>query len=234
MHRLKLFTYGQLILTTIVAMLLREYWLARHRDEMQDGEKRLPLEFSFTQVDVLTRWTLLWPFLVMAIVFFYLQVKCWGRGLARLFIRRVMAKWCIASVAFSLYYYSFMYLTDKGEEDFDPSGHVAVHLVGQAAHSSTLLFVVGTVWRNTDNPITNNDDDDKFQKQGAERRSSPIATSLLFIVYLFFQTYACVNVFFAAYIYHTTVESLVGLFVGLTISLSTYESDYSCRLCARA
>ena len=57
------------------------------------------------------------------------------------FFKEVQLRHIVASALFLIYYHVFKYITENSENDFDPSGHIAVHLVAQTGHLSSYIFL---------------------------------------------------------------------------------------------
>ena len=168
--------------------------------------KRLSWRFPVMQIAFINQWMLFWPALLIVVYALPLMSthKIWT------YIREVVAKWILAYTLFMVFYLGFGYISGTREADFDPSGHMACALAAQGSYFSPYLF---------------------FVKQNVLKRASsdePIkcpmekATRYIYIGTL---VHACYSLFFAAFIFHTVLESMIGWFFGMLIAVISYETD---------
>ena len=137
MHQIKLFTYTSLLLIVGSGIVCRRAWLAENSVEIEDGQERLPIEVKFTQVEVISKFVLFLPVVVMIPAFFYIVLKS-DRELARLFIRDVMLRWVIALWLWTI---TFEWKLRSKASFLDPSDHVSAIVMTQSAHATTYAFV---------------------------------------------------------------------------------------------
>lgn len=101
----------------------------------------------------------------------------------------------------------------NSEKDFDPSGHVAVHLVAQTGHLSSYLFLEKL-------DLTNG----YIKREYCFHRESTLLKRICLVIFIVFQAHACYSLFFTAFIFHTIGEAVVGWLFGMAISGLVYET----------
>ena len=69
------------------------------------------------------------------------------------------------------------------------------------------------------------DPHDYFERQKREGSDCSPIVCIYFTIYLIFQMHACYTLFFTAYLFHTSLESILGLLFGMGICLVTYEFE---------
>ena len=141
------------------------------------------------------------------------MVLC-GSGLQMRFFKEVQLRHIVASALFLIYYYVFKYITENSENDFDPSGHIAVHLVAQTGHLSSYIFLEKLDFY-----------DGLGKRENCFHRESTLLKRICLVMFIVFQTHACYSLFFTAFIFHTIVEAFVGWVFGMAISGLIYETE---------
>ena len=115
-----------------------------------------------------------------------------------------------------IFYSSFKMLSGTKETDFDPSGHIMCALVAQTQHLSSYLFTQSI-------PIKEQCREMLICEQTTFKREVSILEKVTLVLFCFFQLNACYSIFFAAFIYHSCIESIAGFIFGIFIVGVTYE-----------
>ena len=104
---------------------------------------------------------------------------------------------------------------ENSEKVFDPSGHLTINLVVQAGYLSSYLFLEKL-------DITNGciKRDDCFHRESGVK----LLKHFCLVIFILFQAHACYSLIFAAFIFHTIGEAVMGWFFGMAISGFVYES----------
>ena len=203
--------YGTITVTVLVAWVCRITYRAKNEDEFAENpdKRRLDWRFTFMQIDIITLYAIMWPLILQL---FVLMVLC-GSGLQLRYFKEVIIRHLISASLFLIYYHVAKYITENSENDFDPSGHIAVHLVAQTGHLSSYLFL-----RKID--LT----DGHISTQNCFHRESTLLKYICLVIFIVFQTHACYSLFFTAFIFHTRAEAFVGWVFGMAISGLVYET----------
>ena len=129
------------------------------------------------------------------------------------YVRKVITKWVLSYALFMIFYLGFGYVSGTKEADFDPSGHMACALAAQLNYFATYLFFVELDERSKTVPET------LFSKY-------ELVVKVLHVIFVFTLIHACYSLFFAAFIFHSVVESVIGWAFGMAIVAVSFETDF--------
>ena len=124
---IKSFTYGSITLTVLFGIICRNIWLSNN-SELDEGKKKLPIEFTYTGFELITLYVVIWPVMSICCVEIYLCMK-WNAKVGLLFLKQAGGKWVISFLLISIFYYSSVKLLGKDEDNYDISAHVYANLV---------------------------------------------------------------------------------------------------------
>ena len=117
----------------LFGIICRIIYSRSYADELDPESKRLPIKIMFTQIRFVNQWMLFWSLLTGQVVWAYLRYSM-NATYAQKFNQKVVYKWTLSFLLFSIYYWGFRLTTGTGQNDFDPSGHCTCALVSSMCH----------------------------------------------------------------------------------------------------
>ena len=127
-------------------------------------------------------------------------------------------KWTLAFILFFIFYNGFRQTTYWGRDAFDPSGHLSAGLIMLNCHYSPCSFFQSKMdqlakmkFRDTEN-------------QSDHQKLNKIA-GVMYMIYLAFLIHTTYSLFWTVMIFHSFIDSVVGILFGVFISLTVFQTD---------
>ena len=141
-----IYCYGTLTFSMLIGIITRTLYIEINEDvfeESGDSKKQtkiIDFRFSFMEITLINHWCFIWSLLVMLLIWWLVFYGSEYQN--KQYSRNVMAKWILSVSVF--YLFMFVYEAWKrwfDHENFEPSGHIIVNLVGQANHLCYFMYV---------------------------------------------------------------------------------------------